>query len=455
MGTLLLKHATRLVTMDEARREIIDGGIFARDGIIESVGPTGELPDHADEVVDLSDHVVLPGFVNTHHHLYQTLTRAFPGAQDTGLFEWLTTLYPVWARMTPRHIQVSTKVGLAELALTGCTTAFDHTYIWPNGARLDDQFEAAGEIGLRFHGSRGSMSLGESDGGLPPDDVVEDERDILDDTIRVIDAFHDGAPGSMNRVVVAPCSPFSVTLDAMRDAVALARSRGLTLHTHLAETMDEEVFCLETFGLRPVELMEDLGWVGPDVWWAHAVFVDPTEIGRMAVNGTGVAHCPTSNMRLGSGIAPVRGYRDAGVRVGLGVDGSASNDSSNLLGEARQAMLLARLAASPQHGEPGPMMPAREALEIATLGGAAVLGRDDIGALRIGACADFTAIRLDRVEMAGGLHDPVAAALLCAPGGVDETWVHGRRVVSGGRLVTAEVPSLVEEQNRLAAGLFG
>ncbi len=452
MTTLLVKNAQVLVTMDGARQEIAAGGLHAVDGFIDQVGPTDELPDTADEVLDLSGHIVLPGLINTHHHLYQTLTRAVPGAQDVGLFDWLRTLYPIWARMTAEHLTISTKLGLAELALSGCTTTFDHLYLFPNDARLDDEIEAAATVGLRLHASRGSMSLGESKGGLPPDSVVEEESAILEDTARVIEAYHDPEPGSMVQVAIAPCSPFTVTPDLMRESAALARSLGVRLHTHLAETMDEEAFCLETHGRRPVELAEDLDWVGDDVWFAHGVFVDDAEIGRMAASRTGIAHCPSSNMRLGSGIAPVRRYLAAGVAVGLGVDGSASNDGSHLLAEARQAMLLARVDAAPnQRG--GELLTARTALEMATRGGAELLGRPDLGSLEAGKCADFVAIDLDRIEYAGALHDPVAAVMLAAPVTVDVNYVHGRPVVTGGRLTTLEVEHLIERHNAAARDL--
>ncbi|MBP7691727.1 MAG: 8-oxoguanine deaminase [Anaerolineales bacterium] len=453
MATLLVKNAQVLVTMNAGRREIADGGLFARDGVIEQVGPTAELPAAADEVLDLRGHVVLPGLVNTHHHLYQTLTRAVPAAQDANLFGWLTTLYPIWANLTPEAIRVSTLVGLAELALSGCTTASDHLYIFPNGCRLDDEIEAAQQIGVRFHASRGSMSLGQSQGGLPPDRVVEDEAFILRDTRRLIEQYHDPRPGALLRIVVAPCSPFSVTPALMREAAALARAYGVHLHTHLAETLDEEHFCVEKFGARPALYAEQLGWVGRDVWHAHAVHVDAAEIGLFARTGTGVAHCPSSNMRLASGIAPVRQYRAAGVHVGLGVDGSASNDGSHLLAEARQAMLLARLAGAEEErrgAQPAPQMPAREALEIATLGGAAVLGRDDIGALAPGKCADFFALDLSLLGYAGALHDPVAAALFCAPPAVAYTYVHGRPVVKHGQLATLDLGPVIERHNQIA-----
>jgi 8-oxoguanine deaminase len=455
MSTLLVRHAAVLVTMDGGRREISDGGFFARDGWIEQVGPTAALPSGADEVLDLSGHVVAPGLVNTHHHLYQTLTRAVPGAQDAPLFGWLRTLYPIWARIGPDDVRVSTRLGLVELARSGCTTASDHLYLFPNGSRLDDEIESAREVGLRLHASRGSMSLGESDGGLPPDSVVEDEDVILEDTRRLIETHHDPAPGAMTRVVVAPCSPFSVTTGAMAASAELARSHGVTLHTHLAETMDEHDFCLERFGLAPLDYAESVGWLGPDVWFAHAVWIDRAGVERMARTGTGVAHCASSNMRLGSGIAPVAGYVSAGVRVGLGVDGSASNDGGHLLGEARQAMLLARLAAAPgPDHQPGELMPARQALELATRGGAMVLGREDLGSLEPGKAADFFAVRLNRVEYAGAAHDPVAALLLCAPVRVDETWVHGRPVVHRGEVVTLDEERLVADHGTASRRLL-
>ncbi len=455
MATLLIRHASVLLTMDPVRRELRDAGLFARDGWIEQVGPTSELPSAADEILDLGDHIVLPGLVNTHHHLYQTLTRAVPAAQDAGLFSWLKTLYPIWARMQPPDIHTSTMLGLAELALSGCTTASDHLYIFPNGCRLDDEIEAAGKVGLRFHASRGSMSLGESQGGLPPDSVVEQPQAILTDTLRLIETYHNARPGSMLRIVVAPCSPFSVTPELMRESAALARAHHVQLHTHLAETPDEEAFCREQSGHRPLAYAEELDWSGPDVWFAHAVHIDTDEVGRMARSGIGVAHCPTSNMRLASGIAPVRRYRAAGVNVGLGVDGSASNDSSHLLAEARQAMLLSRLgtAVAPAIDDPPGLMTARQALELATLGGAQVLGRTDIGSLEPGRCADFVAVNLNRLEYAGGLHDPVAALVFCSPASVDLNYVHGRPLVREGRLVTVDLPPLIEAHNRAARRL--
>lgn len=454
MASLLVNRARVLATMDDAGTEIPDGGLYAVDGFIRQVGTTDQLPKQADEVIDAADHVVIPGLINTHHHFYQTLTRAVPGAQDAGLFEWLKTLYPIWARMTPDDVYLATQVALGELALSGCTTSSDHQYVFPNGSRLDDQVRAAADIGLRFHAARGSMSLGESKGGLPPDSVVEDENDILEDTERVIAAFHDRSPGAMVRVVVAPCSPFSVTPELMRQSAAQARRHGLHMHTHVAETLDEERFCLDTFGRRPVELMEDLDWAGNDVWFAHGIFIDDAEIRRMGVNGTGVAHCPSSNMRLASGIAPVRKYLAAGVRLGIGVDGSASNDGNHLIGEARQAMLLARLAAAPSL-QGGELLTARQALRIATRGSARVLGRDDVGSLEPGKCADFVAVDLNRLEYAGAWHDAVAALVFASPARVDHTYVHGRAVVENGNLVGVELGALTERHNQAALRLVG
>jgi len=453
MATLLVRNAHVLVTMDDGRREIPRGGLFARDGVIEQVGATEDLPTKADRVFDASDMLVLPGLVNTHHHLYQSLTRAVPGAQDAPLFDWLRCLYPIWAELDPKSVRVATTLGLLELAKSGCTTAFDHQYLWPNGSTVDDQVAGASPVGIRFHASRGSMSLGEKDGGLPPDSVVQDHDAIIDDTIRVIDAFHDPALGSMLQIAVSPCSPFTITEALMRDSAALARDKGVRLHTHLAETKDEERFTLDRFGKRPVEYAADLGWLGEDVWFAHAVFVDTAEIAHMAQTHTAMAHCPTSNMRLASGIAPIAGFRDAGVTVGLGVDGSASNDSSNLLAEARQAMLLGRLGVSPGIGE-GRQMPARTALEIATRGGAEVLGRTDIGALEPGRMADFFTLDLGRLEFAGALHDPVAAAVMCSAGSARDVFVGGAPVIEGYHHRSIDEGRLVEEHNRAARALL-
>jgi 8-oxoguanine deaminase len=446
MGTLLVKHADVLITMDGQRRQVHDGGLFVRDNAIELAGASSDLPDSADQVIDARGMVLLPGLVNTHHHLYQTLTRCV--AQDSVLFDWLTTLYPIWARLTPEAVYVSAKVGLAELMLSGCTTSSDHLYIYPNGARIDDEIQAAGELGIRFHATRGSMSLGQSQGGLPPDSVVEDEEFILRDSRRAIESFHQPERFGMLRIALAPCSPFSVTANLMRESAALARAYGVRLHTHLAETKDEELFCLEKFGARPVDYVESLGWMGPDVWHAHCVHLNPAEVALFARSGSGVAHCPSSNMRLASGIAPVRALRDAGAGVGLGVDGSASNDSSHLLAEVRQAMLLQRVSGNPA------ALGAQEALEIGTLGGAAVLGRDDIGALAPGMAADFIGYRLQRLDFAGALHDPLAALVFCTPPVVDLSVINGRVRVRDGQILGLDLPALVRRHDALSQALL-
>ncbi|WP_423225470.1 8-oxoguanine deaminase [Candidatus Amarolinea aalborgensis] len=446
MSTLLVQHADVLVTMDAQRRQIQDGALFVRDHAIEQVGPSASLPDHADTVINARGMIVLPGLVNTHHHLYQSLTRAL--AQNSVLFDWLKTLYPIWARLTPEAVYLGAKLGLAELMLSGCTTSSDHHYLWPNGSRIDDEIEAACELGIRFHASRGSMSLGESQGGLPPDAVVEAEDAILADCRRAIETFHQRERFGMVRIVVAPCSPFSVTPDLMRASAALARSYGVSLHTHLAETKDEEEFCLARFGRRPVAYAEDLGWMGPDVWHAHCVHLSEAEIDLFARTGAGAAHCPSSNMRLASGIAPVRRLLDRGAAVGLGVDGSASNDGAHLLGEARQAMLLQRVLGNPA------ALSAQEALELATLGGAAVLGRDDIGALAPGMAADFIGLNLNRLAYSGALHDPLAALVFCAPQGVDFSVINGRVRVKDGAIVGLDAADLVARHSAASRRLL-
>lgn len=452
MTAIVLRNITALATMDAEGTELANCSVRIVDGWIDAIGPDDEVDATADEVIDLTDHVVLPGLINTHHHLYQTLTRAVRSAQDVPLFDWLRTLYPMWARLDAESVYLSTRLGLAELALSGCTTAFDHQYLFPNGSSIDDQIRGAAPVGIRFHAARGSMSLGESDGGLPPDSVVESEETILQDCARAVAEHHDPAPGSMTRIVIAPCSPFSVTSDLMRQSAELARELGVHLHTHLAETKDEEAFCLERFGVRPVHYATEVGWAGEDVWFAHAVHVGSDEIREMGDARTGVAHCPSSNMRLASGIAPVAAFTAAGVRVGIGVDGSASNDSSHLLAEARQALLLNRLSVAPGVGS-GALMAVREALRLATRGGAEVLGRSDIGSLEVGKAADLIAISLDRIDYAGGLHDPIGATLLCSPARIDHSWVHGNRVVENGQLVGLELPPLIERHNRAARRL--
>jgi cytosine/adenosine deaminase-related metal-dependent hydrolase len=451
MSTLLIRHARLLVTMDAQRREIVDGAVFVRDRVIEAVGASAQLPQTADEVIDARDQLVIPGLVNTHHHFYQTLTRVLPAAQDAELFNWLKSLYPVWAKLTPEMVQVSTQTAMAELLLSGCTTSADHLYIYPNGVTLDDCLEAAAQIGMRFHASRGSMSVGQSAGGLPPDNVVENEAAILKDTQRLIERWHDPARHAMQRIVVAPCSPFSVSRELMRDAALLAREHGVSLHTHLAENDHDIAYTREKFNCTPAEYAEQLGWLGADVWHAHCVKLDDAGIALFARTGTGVAHCPGSNMRLASGIAPIRAMRDAGVPVSIAVDGSASNDSGHMLGEARLALLLQRVAHGPQKGPSA--MSAREVLEIATLGGAKVLNRDDIGALAPGMSADIVCVPLDDIGMAGAHHDPLAALFFCHVPRVRHSVVNGRLVVHDGRITTLELPVLLERHNRLAAAL--
>ena len=458
MTTLLVKNARLVATMNAERSEIANGGLFIEDGFIKQVGPSAELPQEADEVLDLTDHLLMPGLINTHHHFYQTLTRAVPAAQDANLFNWLKTLYPIWARMTPDDIFTSTKTALAELALSGCTTASDHLYLFPNGSRLDDEIAAAGEMGVRIHASRGSMSLGESKGGLPPDSVVDSEESIIKDSQRLIEQYHDDKPGSMVQIVLAPCSPFSVTGELMKQSAELARQYGVHLHTHLAETQDEEEFCQQQFGYRPLGYMQSLDWTGEDVWFAHSVWINEEEIKVYAKTGCGVAHCPSSNMRLASGIAPIWEYLAAGVNVGIGVDGSASNDSSHLLAEARQALLLARVRAGVEgaslSGSEAPILTARQALEIATIGGAAVLGRSDIGSLEPGKCADFVAIDLNKLDFAGAQSDPLAAILFCNPVGVDYNVVGGKFIVKEGNLQTLDLPQHIKKHNQAAARLL-
>ena len=461
MSSLLLKHAEVLVTMDSDRGEIDDGAIFTDGRQIVCVGSSGEVQQwlshndqSADRVIDASGTVIIPGLVNCHHHLYQTLTRSIGTAQGLSLFDWLTTLYPIWGQLDAESVYVSAKLGLVELMLSGATTVADHLYLFPNDAKLDDEIRAAEELGVRFHPTRGSMSLGQSQGGLPPDDICEDEDDILVDCKRVIETFHDPAPLSMLRIGLAPCSPFSVTGDLMKKTAELARQySAVNLHTHLAETVDENRFCAQQFGMQPLEYMQSLGWTGDDVWFAHMVHQNPDEIATLAQTRTGVCHCPSSNMILASGIAPIRAMRDAEVRVGLGVDGSASNDCNHLLGEARQAMLLQRVG-WPGFESKADRFSAREALELATLGGAAVLGRDDIGSLEVGKAADFVAFRVDDLTHAGGLSDPVASLLTCAPASTWLSVINGRVVVENGEIPELDIDSLVTRHNQLSRQLL-
>lgn len=446
--SLFLKNCDVIVTMDAERREIRGGGIHILGDEIKALSAGLLPPPDVDEVIDMAGHVVCPGLVNTHHHMFQSLTRAAPAAQDASLFGWLKSLYPLWGRITPEMLRVSTQAAMAELLLSGCTTSSDHLYLFPNGGRLDDSIEGAEEIGMRFHAARGAMSIGETLGGLPPDALVEDEAHILDDTVRLIETFHDPAPRAMLRLVVAPCSPFTVSSALMREAAVLARSYQVSLHTHLAENRDDVNYSLERYGKTPARYAEDLGWLGPDVWHAHCVRLDRDGIALFAGSGTGVAHCPCSNMRLASGVAPIGRMRRAGVPVGIGVDGSASNDGAHMLGEVRQAMLLQRVRYGPA------AMTAREALELGTLGGARVLGREDIGALAPGMAADLAAFDLTRIGFAGAGQDPVAALVFCGPHPAAYTIVNGRVVVREGRVTSVDLPALVRRHNQLSAALF-
>ena len=460
MSTLLIKNAHAIATFDNNDSELRDAYLFVRDGVIESLGPAAEAPLSVDEVIDASNCVVIPGLVNTHHHMYQTLTRAIPAVQDAELFTWLKGLYPIWGRMTPEMIHTAALTAMAELLLSGCTTTSDHLYLFPNGSTLDDTISAAQQIGIRFHGMRGSMSVGESAGGLPPDSLVENEAAILKDSQRVVEQFHDANRYAMIRVGLAPCSPFSVSTNLMRESAMLARSfkgQGVRLHTHLAENDHDVAYSLEKFNKTPTEYAEGLGWLGEDVWHAHCVKLDAHGIARFAATGTGVAHCPCSNMRLASGIAPIRKLIDSGVRVGLGVDGSASNDSSHMLAEARQATLLARVGRSLQPfgcDDGGRELSARDALRLATRGSASVLGRHDIGAIAPGMAADLALFRTDTLAMAGGaVHDPIAALMFCASPQAEYTIVNGRVGVREGRLTALELQPHIERHNRMAREL--
>ena len=459
MSSLIVKNIDLLVTMDDRRTEITNGNIFIRDGLIDYIGQsTDGLDVEKCRILDLEGYAVFPGLINTHHHLYQTLTRAVPGSQNSGLFDWLKTLYPIWGRMDSEAIYTSSLIGMAELLLSGCTSTSDHLYMYPNDTTLDDSIRAAEKIGIRFHPTRGSMSLGESEGGLPPDYLVEDEDDILKDSQRLIETYHNSEIGSMLQIGLAPCSPFSVSSRLMETTAEMARSYGVRLHTHLAETKDEEAYCIEKFGKRPLEYVMDLGWNTNDVWLAHMVHCCNEDIMSLAASGIAIAHCPTSNMRLASGISPIRKMLKQGVDVGLGVDGSASNDGGHILGESRQAMLLARLEASLRQNEESAIekneyFSARKAIELGTRGGAAALGRDDIGKLEIGKCADFFAIDMSQLAYAGALHDPAAAIIMCASHNVDLVVVNGNIVVQDGRLVTLELRPIIDRHNEISLAM--
>ncbi len=444
----VIRNAAVVLTMNPSMPRIEGGHIILDGNLIDSAGP-GPGPDlPGARVIDATGRVILPGLVNTHHHLYQTLTRAVPSVQNAELFEWLKSLYKIWARISDEGFYYGALVGMAEMMLSGCTTTTDHQYLFPKGTGriLDAQIKAGLEIGIRFHPTRGSMSLSEKDGGLPPDSVVQDEDEILADSERIVKQYHDPSPGAMTRIALAPCSPFSVTPRLMRQTADLARSLGVRLHTHLAETMDEERFCLEVFGRRPVDYLEDCGWMSGDAWLGHGIYFSDEEIRRLGHVHMGVAHCPSSNMRLGSGIARIRELLAAGVRVGLGVDGSASNDSCHMLGEARQAMLLTRV----RHGAGA--MTAPEALRLATMGGAECLGRDDIGSIVPGKAADLAIF--DRSDIGfSGSWDPAGSLLFCQPIRVHTLIVNGRIVVEEGRLLTVDLDQIQKHHRRIARSL--
>ncbi len=458
--SMLVKNAAILVSMDKDRREINNGGMYIEDGEIKQVDSSDKLPRSAELILDMQGHLVLPGLVNTHHHLYQHLTRVVPKAQNGNVWNWLKVLYPIWARITPDAMRLSTQVGIAELVLSGCTTVFNHGYVFPNGCKVDDEIEVAQEMGVRFHASRGSMSRGQSKGGLPPDNCVEKESDILNDSQRVINKYHDLTRGSMTRIVLAPCSPFSVTEELMIESAKLARDHNCKLHTHICESLDEERYTLKTYNLRPLELMEKYGWLGEDVWFAHSIHINDAEIKTYAKTCTGVAHCPSSNMRLASGFFPFKKCRDAGMkRIGIGVDGSASNDCSHMLAEVRMAMLLGRLLLSTNPGgppeDPKAWISARDVLEAATVGGAAVLGRDDVGSLAPGMRADFFSVDINTINFAGSsIIDPVASLVFCTPSNAEYVVIDGRVIVKDGQIQTLDLPLAIQKLNKASLQLI-
>ncbi|MEM9712972.1 MAG: 8-oxoguanine deaminase [Actinomycetota bacterium] len=447
--------ADLVATMDDDRRELPGAWIAITDGTISGIG-TGEAPP-ARSTVDATGCLVTPGLVNTHHHIYQNLTRAHRPALDGNLFDWLTTLYPIWAGLDEEAVHLSTWIGLAELALGGCTTTMDHHYVHPTGGGdlIAAQVGAARDVGVRFHATRGSMSLSSKDGGLPPDEVVQTDDEILADSERLVGRFHDRSPTAMVQVALAPCSPFSVTPELMRATAELAERLDVRLHTHLAEDADEDRYCLERFGRRPIEQFEEVGWLTDRSWVAHCVFPNGEEQERLGRAGTGVAHCPTSNMMIGAGLAPVAELRAAGVPVGIGCDGSASTDHASLWLEARGALLLGRLRAGMEHGHPG-RMTARDALEMATREGAACLGRSgEIGELTVGACADLTVWPLDHLSFAGALTDPIEAWLRCGPVSARHTIVAGETVVLDGALTHPDLDERRRQHATAAARLQG
>ncbi len=445
MGTLLVRNAQVVITMDDQRREISGGGLFIRDGWIEQIDASAKLSAEADEVIDLSGHIVLPGFVNTHHHLNQSLDRAYPPSQNGNLMQWMKGLYPRWEKMRPEEIAIATEIGLVEIALSGCTTVADHQYLWPKGVTAAAQFEAASRIGLRFHLGRGSQNIGQAQGGFAPPSLVEDDDHILAQTADLIGQSHDPSPGSFRQVFVAPNSVRSATPELLRRSAELAAKYDTRFHMHLGETKAEIDYVLDKYGKRPAQFVGELGCLTPRTWLAHGVHFDDQEVKLLANCGCGICHCPSSNMRLASGIAPVTRYSRSGIKVGLGVDGSGSNDSSNLLAEIRTALLLARVNAKLDE----PVLTARDVLAMATRNGAELLGRRDIGVLAPGRAADFIAIDTNRIEILGSA-DPVAAIVLCALTRVDHSWVHGKPIVQKGKLAGFDLHALAERWERLS-----
>lgn len=448
-----IDHATILCHRRGVPVVLEDHSILIDGGTITDVQPTASMKAAAPgaEVIDASRHIVIPGLINTHHHLYQSLTRGLRSVQDAPLFGWLTALYQKWKHLDYEAVKLASQISIAELLLSGCTTTSDHFYIFPQGTdvRIEAVLEAAESLGIRIHACRGSMSVGQSAGGLPPDVCVQDEKTILADCIRALDQFHDASPGSMRRIDLAPCSPFSVSDALSRDTASLARERGALLHTHAAETLDEERYCIEKFGMRPIEWLDKLGWLGTDVYLAHCVHLSDADIARIADTNTGVAHCPCSNMRLGSGIPQINRLLAAGARVGLGVDGSSSNDGNHLLAEARQAMLLARVAGGAD------AMSVAQAFTLPTLGSAAVLNRPDLGNIAPGCCADLAMYRRDDIALAGAVEqDPLGALLLCHVARADRVLIHGRTVVKDGQIATLDLPVLIDRFNKLVGSRF-
>ena len=448
MKTLLIKNASYVVTMNDKEIELKDTSILCRTGIIEWIGNDKDFTGQADKTIDGKDLVVIPGLVNTHHHLFQNLTRVYPKAQNKPLFGWLTSLYPVWQNIVPSDIYISTLIGMSEMVLTGCTTTSDHLYLFPNGSKLEDQIEAANLVGCRFHAARGFMSVGESQGGLPPDSLVEDEESIIKDCQRVIENFNDGKGFSMLKVVLAPCSPFSVSQNLMKLTAEMARSYSVSLHTHLAENDEDIEYSKNHFDMRPGEYAESLNWLGNDVWHAHCVKLNDNEANLFSNTCTGIAHCPTSNMRLASGIAPVRSWIDKDVKVGLGVDGSSSNDSGHLLNEARQTLLLQRL----KYG--ADKFDGREALKLATKGGAKVLNRDDIGEISIGKAADFAIYDLNQIDFSGTSSDPVAALVFCGPVKTKYTICNGKIISENGHMKNFDLNLSLEKHESASKRLI-